>query len=229
MKERTLPRKQVVLSQSTQRRLGMYALSATAAGVGVLALAQPAEAKIIYIPVHENAVGINLDVNNDGTPDFRICYSNNTYHCSSTGARVPPPGYFDALLVKPLNDSNGIRGNGPYAFALQAGKQVGSKGRFPQGDNLMAFSSSSGSSHHGGHWFKVTNRYLGFKFVIKGQIHYGWARLDVHWRAKKAILTGYAYETIPNKPIIAGETKGRDVITMPIDAGTLGHLALGRK
>jgi hypothetical protein len=40
-----------------------------------------------------------------------------------------------------------------------------------------------------------------------------------------ATLTGYAYETIPNKPIIAGKTKGPDVIT--VQPGTLGHLAAG--
>jgi hypothetical protein len=40
-----------------------------------------------------------------------------------------------------------------------------------------------------------------------------------------AILTGYAYETEPNKPIITGKTKGPDVITL--DPTTLGHLALG--
>jgi hypothetical protein len=40
-------------------------------------------------------------------------------------------------------------------------------------------------------------------------------------------LTGYAYETIPGKPIIAGETKGPDVITM--QPGSPGRLALGRK
>jgi hypothetical protein len=46
-----------------------------------------------------------------------------------------------------------------------------------------------------------------------------------------AILTGYAYETIPNEPIIAGKTKGSDVIT--VQPGTmsdsLGGLALGRR
>jgi hypothetical protein len=38
-------------------------------------------------------------------------------------------------------------------------------------------------------------------------------------------LTGYAYETIPNKPIIAGKTKGPDVFT--VQPGSLGHLARG--
>jgi hypothetical protein len=77
----------------------------------------------------------------------------------------------------------------------------------------------------------VKDRYLGLKFAIKGEIHYGWARLNV--KVDKignivnitALLTGYAYETIPNKAIIAGKTKGPDVITM--QPGTLGHLARG--
>jgi hypothetical protein len=34
------------------------------------------------------------------------------------------------------------------------------------------------------------------------------------------VITGYAFETIPNKPIIAGKTRGKD------DA-TLGQLAQG--
>jgi hypothetical protein len=41
-----------------------------------------------------------------------------------------------------------------------------------------------------------------------------------------ATLTGYAFETIPNKPIIAGKTCGPDVI---VKHGTLGELAAGRR
>jgi len=75
----------------------------------------------------------------------------------------------------------------------------------------------------------VTNRYLGFKFKIRGATHYGRARLDVSLTNGIVVgtLTGYAYETIPNKPIIAGKTKGPDVIT--VHSGTLGALAAGRK
>lgn len=38
-------------------------------------------------------------------------------------------------------------------------------------------------------------------------------------------LTGYAYETIPNKAIIAGKTHGKDVITL--DDASLRHPARG--
>jgi len=78
----------------------------------------------------------------------------------------------------------------------------------------------------------VTRRYLGLKFQIYGQTHYGWARLSVHFEGAagglEAHLTGYAYETIPNKPIIAGKTHGPDVVTVQ-EGGSLGALAAGRK
>ena len=53
------------------------------------------------------------------------------------------------------------------------------------------------------------------------------------WAGKKttATLTGYAYETVANKPIITGKTKGPDVITMQPDIrpGSLGGLARNRR
>jgi hypothetical protein len=68
--------------------------------------------------------------------------------------------------------------------------------------------------------------YLGLRFYFKGAIHYGWARVKVRSYSRRAnftvTLTGYAYETIPDKPIIAGATKGPDE-----EAGSLGALAAG--
>ena len=90
----------------------------------------------------------------------------------------------------------------------------------------------------GGDGKGVRNRYLGLKFFVQAKAHYGWARLSVEILKSigpggriKATLTGYAYETIPNKPIIAGKTKGPDVIAVQPEAvpGSLGGLALGRK
>ncbi len=65
----------------------------------------------------------------------------------------------------------------------------------------MAWQSRSGSRKSGGAWLKVDKAYLGLKFVIKGKVHYGWARVRMTHVYLDAILTGYAYETIPNKPI----------------------------
>ena len=73
----------------------------------------------------------------------------------------------------------------------------------------------------------VRNRYLGLKFVVDGEVHYGWARLSVtlgHDRQHGDVvgtLTGYAYETVPDKPIIAGRITGPDVITMQAETGEI--------
>jgi hypothetical protein len=98
--------------------------------------------------------------------------------------------------------------------------------------------SSTPNTRGYGPWAAATKRYLGLKFVIQGQIHFGWARLNVKAQAGGvvAVLTGYAYETIPNKPIITGKTKGPDdsnietpnaSLTAPASELTLGMLALG--
>jgi hypothetical protein len=67
---------------------------------------------------------------------------------------------------------------------------------------------------------------LGLRFTVKGKPHYGWPRLSVQVRGHRlaATLTGFAYETVPNKPIVAGQTKGTD---MTVERPTLGHLAAG--
>jgi hypothetical protein len=77
----------------------------------------------------------------------------------------------------------------------------------------------------GERWQGLKNRYLGFRFAIKNKAHYGWARVSVSAWPFAATLTGYAYETIPNKPIIAGKTKGTDVVT--VQPASLGHLVIG--
>jgi hypothetical protein len=42
-----------------------------------------------------------------------------------------------------------------------------------------------------------------------------------------ATLTGYAYETVPNKAIIAGQTTGATVVM--VKPGSLGKLAMGKE
>jgi hypothetical protein len=65
------------------------------------------------------------------------------------------------------------------------------------------------------------------KVKVDGKIHYGWARLNVSIQGSAIVgtLTGYAYETIPGKPIKAGQIKEGDDAT--IEPASLGHLARG--
>src|ERR1700688_3394988 len=63
------------LPVSVHQQLNMYALAASAAGVGVLALAPSAGARIVYTPTHMKFgrnTEVLLDLNHDGITDFHI-------------------------------------------------------------------------------------------------------------------------------------------------------------
>jgi hypothetical protein len=125
-------------------------------------------------------------------------------------------------MVRPLGKGNKVvaRTNGThrqkyFPAALYAKALVGPKRRFEsyKQQAMAGWTTALGTSSQFGNWLDVKNRYLGFEFVIKGKVHYGWARLSVTNNDGFAIqgtLTGYAYETIPNKPIIAGKTEGAE-------------------
>jgi hypothetical protein len=215
----------------------MYALAAGAASVSVLALATPAEGKIVYTPANQVILGphgtYQLDLNHDGIIDFGIA---NTTNFNTDQA-------FSNLFVQGPKGNAAVgtfiyRGFPANAHAFRAGSQIGPFERFFSGVVKLAsyYSGGGGQSAHG-NWVNVTDRYLGLQFQIAGKTHYGWARLTVKVvKAKlriEAVLTGYAYETNPDTSIIAGKTSGPDVEIVPEPLsgspvqGTLGMLATG--
>ncbi len=207
----------------------------------MLALAPDAEGKIVYTTTHRYVLmkhPVHIDLNGDGVVDFTIKRST-YYDLNSANATW---AYVEGTL---RNRAAGVgqKCATTYrtfycatAYALRAGRKIGRKLSFPAQpvNGFMAdrWGFLGGSYTCGGQWNDVTNRYLGFKFQIKGKVHYGWARLNEWCNPKGSrgtgavtLLTGYAYETTPNKPIIAGKTKGSDVITL--EPGSLGALAVG--
>jgi hypothetical protein len=197
----------VNLSDSFRQHLNRYSLAASAAGVGALALAQPAEAKIVHTKTHQ-LIGwsgtYGLDLNNDGTIDFLIQESGSAGSLS-----------FNLLYTKEAL-GNAVEGKGKlFASALQRGAWIGPgkhflRGGYP-GEAMVSINHGFGGSGTQGPWVNAVNRYLGLKFQINGKTHYGWARLSVQVQSPLGIaatLTSYAYETIPNKPIRAGQTVG---------------------
>jgi hypothetical protein len=199
------PRKQVNLSESIHQQLNMYTRAASAAGVGMLALATTAQAKIVYTPAHKQIAPNNtvpLDLNHDGKPDFSF---HDSFTCTSFCEYIE-----GAIAVIPAGQHNEVVGyagrSNHYAFALAAGVRVGPESPFLQGNEVMVLGGyDAGTNTVGscsGPWKNAKQRFLGFKFTIGGQLHYGWARLNESCAKNgenTAILTGYAYETIPGK------------------------------
>lgn len=225
-------RKPAQLSAPIHQQLNLYALAAGVTGVAMLAGVQPVQAEVVYTPADHLILSkqrINLDLNHDGIPDFAV--SNKVFSSTDIQGRT--------LLARPLRAANQVEGMKSvfilkFASALPAGAKIGGSANFS--GKLMAVSGTEYGS--GGNWMNVNDRYLGLKFVIGGAFHYGWARFDVKSGngTITAKLTGYAYETIPNKPIIAGQQKGGDesagmpetrLNTTEPEAASVGLLAMG--
>jgi hypothetical protein len=241
MKPSPLPaRTPANLSDSVHQRLNMYALAAGAAGVGMLALSPPADAKVVYTPVHR-VIGphhsYKIDLNHDKITDFTI---SNFAYCGTDQC-------FYALFQKPRvgNSVAGYNFNSGLLLesALKRGSPIGPRRPFKKGTGALVeavFSSGDLTTSVFGRWQNVKDRYLALKFQIKGKTHYGWARLNVKLNKTTitATLTGYAYETIANKPIIAGKEYSTDdspvlnpesLGTQPSAPATLGILATGAR
>jgi len=83
----------------------------------------------------------------------------------------------------------------------------------------MAFDTSWGTGT-GGSFLGTSGKYLGVRFDISGNTHYGWIQVNVPGGTfpTSATITGYAYEDIADKQITAG--------AIP-EPGSLALLALG--
>jgi hypothetical protein len=174
---------------------------ATILVVGLLAVAWPAEAKIVYIPTNitiEPNTSYNLDLNNDGITDFtftivavpRICFPH------------PFCGWAIYTFVETPASGNGAEGS--PAARLTEGDQIGPSQSFYGGTGIMACANCEGANWNSGTKLGGLGGFLGLSFQIDGETYYGWAKISV---AKTGVVTlhSYAYETIPGMPINAGQ------------------------
>jgi hypothetical protein len=200
------------------RQLGLYSLAAAAAGVSILALTTPANGEVVVthktirLPLSNLGLqGVGISFQNNGVDDLKLVLSNSV---SSSGGN----------FLKAVNGSEGRGVLGDYsnvhfASAMPLGKKIGPSPNFLSaacnGDfachSAVRLAYSLGGTFAVGPWVgNPKNAYLGVRFSIDGELHYGWVRLTVNTSIPyrtSATVTAYAYETEPNKPIYAGLTE----------------------
>jgi hypothetical protein len=211
------------ISSRLEKNLFAYATAASAAGVSLLALVPPAPAEIVATPANAKIAARStylIDPNHDGIADFGLercqCASS---HSSMLLTVVEVPGN---ALVK----VTGLTNQSP--IPLHPNSSIGPSRQFTSattyGGAFMAAAGQYGSTWFNGPWAGVTDRYLGLKFIIAGEVHYGWARLSVTnyygGAGGEVLLTAYAYETTPNTEIRAGKVSGPDPEESAADQAT---------
>lgn len=187
--------KKTTSSKFTKQLAKYGALTVAIAGVA------DANGQIVYTDVDPDFSGNSgdeffLDLNQDTVNDFRIHQS----------------GY--NLFIEPLTASNSVLGSGsssntfvyPYALSsgavVSAGQPVWLNQGFSGGFQSLNYGSSSYCSF--GNWCSETDKFLGLRFTVGGNIHYGWAKLDATfdngWTIKE-----FAYNSTADESIEAGQ------------------------
>ncbi len=246
------------LAAGLEKNLSTYAIAAGSAGVALLACAQTSEAKIVFtrtnIVVPVNGGLIQFDINGDGQMDFGLsAKAFPTQTCTfaerhpKQEEQKPPLGcpFDDRLKVIPAQAANEIWQAGTSygtkcAADLGRGARIGHLRPFGTGAMAMYVDSGTSEGHQFCPWRGGTGAkpFLGVKFLdTAGNVHYGWVRVTVD--GIRATINGYAYETIPNNGIIAGDTSGADANHASLldpnadldlkapEPATLGRLAQG--
>jgi hypothetical protein len=226
-------------SHSLNQRLNLYALAAGAAGVGILAVPHSLEAEVVYTATNITLTNgsLAIDLNHDGAVDFILSNKSTGFCCLYTRVLNVRGGFVGS-------SQNAVMGAGKNARALKEGATIGPQQSFLAAPLAMATAINDSNSffYVFGEFANKSDRFLGVEFVLpQGVRHYGWIRFQpvrAGFRLGKPIVsatvTGYAYETVANQPISAGQTKEQtaelappsDLSPMSQPAG-LGLLALG--
>lgn len=242
-------RQPVHLAPNLNQNLLNYAAAASAAGISLLALAHPADAKVIYtpanIPITYNGGLVQLDLNNDGVADFSFYAASGSgfaaRHHKRTG-RPPLGGFFaymEVIPTQPSNEAGAITSFTGAVCAAEIPKDREINNNKDWQPNALDLFAAAGDYTSPGSadcpWRGANNKggFLPLRFTLNGQIYYGWARISL---TGGAVITGYAYENDSTLGIKSGQIGGQDeksdanpapATTLEPQPASLGALARG--
>ena len=173
-------------------RLMLYALAAGA----TLAFSCPTQAQVVFTPssaVLQGLGRLDIDLDHDGSNDFSILARWTVYDTSNM---------IQAMFASGNRGSDQVATGSRDALKFRKGEQIG------PGQSFRAFALMETPFYRGIWNYNTESRSLGVRFLINGEIHYGWIgfRQVRIFPTIAAKLYGYAYETTPDKPILAGDT-----------------------
>ena len=189
--------------ESVRQHRNRFAVATILAGVGLLALAWPADAQVVYTPTNITISEgkYKLDINNDGVTDFTIAVS--------IGQNKNPPCQNHYYTVQERPSSDNCAQSSRYPAELVTGDEIGPNQTFYAGRGVLLSWHRSCKTYWTGNWVLGQPGYLGLSFQVNGETYYGWAQLTITSAGDvaSATLTGYAYESTPGMPINAGQTQ----------------------
>jgi hypothetical protein len=234
-------RSAATLPEALASRLDAYTLAATAAGIGLLGSALPANATPICQNISVVLSGTDsfaLNPANQQIAPFLVVQTRFYYDYESN------PMFWNRAFFEPNPQGVMLSAANSLPAAVSAGALIGPSGKFAKGNSYgLLFTYGPGDSyfqykgggtlnkHRGNFKFGQTN-YVGFRFLLSGQYHYGWARIEVflhpyfHEVIAKTGISSYGYETAADTAISAGDCPTPELSS---NGASLGLLALGEQ
>lgn len=147
--------------------------------------------QIIYTDILDATpnASYSLDLNNDTIVDFAIIFGmSSKVMCFTQGKNAYLGNYQNSnYLARALSKSNSICDSlSTWYDSIKPG--------------VMAWDTNIG------YWVGAKDKYLALKLVKGSNTYFGWARFDVTENSGSFTLKDYAYESTPNKCIMAGKT-----------------------
>lgn len=198
--------------------------SYSALASAVFGTAAAADAQIVYTDVtpdvtlsviNDSLNSYDVDFDNAGTPDMAIAtygylynYGGTDYQLNYVFSFVAPNA--TAALVAAMETAG--TSSYPATTSLASGTAIGSSATWL--DTTAAGGTFFFTSAYGftqtllGTANTGTDTYIGARFLIGANTHYGWVRINVATDASSVVIKDYAYNATANGPINAGQTVG---------------------
>lgn len=128
-----------------------------------------------------------IDLDNNGTYEFELRHFN------------PGGGHESVELHQNLHTN----GNQKVLILSNGHSKV-----LSESDTVGYYSPQWGLDQYGilnTPWYGPGDKYLGFRFKISGNWHYGWARVNMPSDRFSFTIKDYAYNSVPGQSIIAGQ------------------------
>ncbi|MBC8047535.1 MAG: T9SS type A sorting domain-containing protein [Fimbriimonadaceae bacterium] len=167
-----------------------------------------ANAQIVYTDVDPDETytsgTLYIDLNNDGINDFKIT------NTTAGGGRC---GSNKFVKITPLN-SNSVSKSAGYPAKHNSDFIInetcvwnGAPNQVLRSNHWYTGIFGECYNSYSGHW-GFGDGYIGLKLNVGDTIYYAWARLNVSLGITSSTVTikDYAYNSIPNQPILTGET-----------------------
>ena len=210
------------MNKNLTKKLKSYSLTA-----GSLAVVLPASANIVYTDLNPDTLlkgsawtfeEYNLDLNGDSIFDYNLSLSFSSW--SNTILH-----YDHNALCNPLGSNYLITTNSPYPYsfyqipiALSGSNIIDSLANWDTESTLGIWARSidccsnwtsfTTKTNYYGNFLGQNDKYIGVKFNISGNNHYGWILVDVSSIADSLTVKSYAYNDVPDQLIKAGQTVG---------------------